>query len=110
MFYTYTQNNSGGSFISPAIHVIIEAENSSEADSIAQYNGIYFNGCESGSDCPCCGDRWYPSGTWEESEDPRIYGKTPEEYVKDPKSFLWGTKKVPNCKVFYQNGDIKIYD
>lgn len=64
-FFEYSQNNSGGSFdiddakgIGP--RVWIEAKDAQEADSIANGLGIYFNGCESGPDCPCCGDRWSP--------------------------------------------------
>lgn len=43
MFYTYRQNNSGGYYIGPS-YVIVEADSSSEADFIAEQNGIYFNG------------------------------------------------------------------
>lgn len=55
MFYVYRQNNSGGSFLPPAVNVIVEADNAAEADTIADGVGIYFNG---EGDCPCCGYRW----------------------------------------------------
>lgn len=64
-FFNYRQNNSGGSFADPAIHVYIEAENPAEADYIAVNHGVYFNGVEKEMDCDCCGDRWataYGSG------------------------------------------------
>lgn len=67
MFYTYRQNNSGGSFKmddSVDIYVIIEAPDGYSADRRAEDVGIYFNGCNTDRDCPCCGDRWYPVGRW----------------------------------------------
>ena len=60
-FYHFRQNNSGGSFVfdkNLAIDVIIEAETADEANDLAEGLGIYFNGCEGGWDCRCCGDRW----------------------------------------------------
>lgn len=76
MFYTYNQNNSGGLFIG-AKTVIVEADSTEEADSIAQENDIYFQGVSKGWDCGCCGDRWYPA--WEGTEEPEIYGEIAEE-------------------------------
>ena len=63
-FYVLTQNNSGGSFVTDdklCHRLIIEASSEKEAISIAEDLGCYWNGCELGADCPCCGDRWYPS-------------------------------------------------
>ena len=80
MFYSYHQNNSGGTFYGPAIWVIVEADTANEADAIAEENGVYFNGCSTGEDCSCCGDRW--SRQWgddEGTEEPEIYGKSPED-------------------------------
>lgn len=62
-FYEYRQNNSGGSFYydeNVCVHVFVEAKNHGEANGRAEALGIYFNGCDSGQDCNCCGDRWYP--------------------------------------------------
>lgn len=66
-FFEFNQNNSGGSFdiddaagIGP--HVWIEADNSGHANERAESIGIYFDGVEHGTDCDCCGDRWYE--TW----------------------------------------------
>lgn len=61
-FYEFTQNNSGGSFITndKVCHrLFIEADSASEANSIAEDLGVYFDGVEYGDDCSCCGDRWY---------------------------------------------------
>jgi len=64
-YYEFRQNNSGGSFIQNefvARSVVFEAVSTSEASQLAIDVGIYFNGCDTGEDCPCCGDRWgnYP--------------------------------------------------
>lgn len=56
-YWEYRQNNSGGSFIKPAVNVYIEAETPEEADTIAQNNGIYFDPLFE-RDCDCCGNRW----------------------------------------------------
>ena len=75
-FFTYRQNNSFGWWNGPKF-VIVEAENNSHADEIAQENGVYFDGVSNGQDCRCCGDRWNRS--WEEGTDvPSIYGEPAE--------------------------------
>lgn len=62
-FFVYAQNNSGGSFRHDSrgisVNVIIEAPDAHYADNRAESIGIYFDGCDSGADCDCCGDRWY---------------------------------------------------
>ena len=91
-FFTFGQNNSGGVFnlTDDVTHwVIIEAGEATEANAKLEHLGGYFNGCESGRDCDCCGDRW--SAQWEEDAgepEPLIYGQTPAEYIADT-SFLW---------------------
>lgn len=76
MFYRYTQNRSGGFFIvdeqagiGPLVWV--EAASAREADDRAKTIGIYFNGCDSGEDCECCGDRWEPA--WEGDSQDEIH-------------------------------------
>lgn len=64
-FYEYSQNNSGGGFdVDDRVchRIVIEAHSGDEADSIAESLGVYFDGCEKGIDCDCCGDRW--SRSW----------------------------------------------
>ncbi len=63
-FYEFKQNNSGGSFVVDdklCSRLVIEAKDSYTATKIAEDLGCYWDGCEEGIDCPCCGDRWYPS-------------------------------------------------
>lgn len=80
MFYNFRQNNTGGAFALDedrgiSVNVIVEADSTEEANERAQRIGVYFNGCDDGSDCPCCGDRWYEAWGNEGEPVPSIYGK-----------------------------------
>ena len=73
-FFEYHQNNSGGMFdindkagIGPRVWV--EATNAADANDRAERIGIYFNGCASGLDCSCCGDRWSSAWGGDKGED-----------------------------------------
>jgi hypothetical protein len=67
-WWCYSQNNSGGSFDEEyGYATYIRAAFASQADAIAENNGIYFDGVRDGSDCPCCGDRW--SSAWGDTPD-----------------------------------------
>lgn len=102
-FYCFKQNNSGGMFDendNVCENVIIEAHTPEEANKLADNVGIYFDGCSTGQDCSCCGDRWYE--LWEDAEGtdiPTIYGKDVNEIYKSCFSnkviihYLDGTKK-----------------
>jgi hypothetical protein len=87
-FYEYDQNNSGGSFhISEAegiaTYVIIEALNANHANTRAEDIGLYFDGCSTGNDCSCCGDRWYRVYDDEDGSDiPSIYGEPLDTITK----------------------------
>ncbi|MCY9512341.1 hypothetical protein M5W78_21025 [Paenibacillus larvae] len=82
VYYTYDQNNSGGSFTiddSVCEVVIIEADTAEQANAKAETIGIYFDGVDKGIDCPCCGDSWvreYGKGT----DEPEVYGKSVYEF------------------------------
>lgn len=78
-FFTFNQNNSGGSFDHDrhsgiGYNVVIEAIDEKDALRRAEDIGLYFNGCDTGMDCSCCGDRW---SDWldEGTEFPESYGK-----------------------------------
>lgn len=80
-FFTFDQNNSGGSFDHDeasgiGYRVCVEAVDAAHAISRAQVIGVYFNGCDDGRDCPCCGDRWsdYVDGG---TDEPTAYGDRP---------------------------------
>ena len=54
MFYTFTQNNSGGCFDADdeiTHFVIIEADNANLANELAELVGIYFDGVNDGRVC-----------------------------------------------------------
>lgn len=88
-FYTYSQNNSGGSFTDPARFVIIEAYNQEEAEGFAKDLGVYFDGCDDGTDCECCGDRW-SRYCGEASDKPLIYDSPPDEYAASKDNMFRG--------------------
>lgn len=106
MFYTYNQNNSGGRFTvnkSVGQYVIIEADSPSQADDAAEVRaGIYFDGCDNGRDCNCCGDRWYRQYSEDGTKEPMIYDKTIEEFKKDPGLGLFRSEMV--IHIYYQDG------
>lgn len=70
--FRFRQNNSGGRFIindEVSVVVYIYANNAAEANAKAELVGIYFDGCEKGIDCLCCGDRWSRAeDKWDEVE------------------------------------------
>ena len=107
MFYEFRQNNSGGSFSGPAISVIVEADSASEANDIAESKGVYFNGCDDGSDCECCGDRWYSVDERCAMKVPSIYDTPLNEGHERSK---WADHdEVPTAKVFYKNGSEEVF-
>jgi hypothetical protein len=91
-FYHFSQNNSGGSFHFDeqrgiTHNVIVEANDYRHANQLAEDIGIYFDGCDSGQDCSCCGDRWYSQwGETDGKDVPSIYGEPVESQVS---SIAW---------------------
>lgn len=108
MFYTFNQNNSGGSFVTNdklCPYVIIEAEDIDQANKLAENIGIYFNGVRAEIDCSCCGDRWWPQ--WHEDdgdETPQIFGSDPSEY-----SDIFAHENEVYCRVYYKDNTVKEY-
>jgi hypothetical protein len=116
-WYEFRQNNSGGSFVMDdevSIHVFIQAESADAANQKAEKVGIYFDGCEDGSDCSCCGDRWY------RADDPLDSFKTypwrgePKEYdnISDYAQALaadsgWAKRGDPANIVYFADGSVK---
>jgi hypothetical protein len=101
-FYTYSQNNTGGSLESDSTngishYVIIEAVSAELANAVAKNIGIYFDGCANGVDCDCCGDRWYKVDELDGKEQPTIYGDT---------DFVFESENV-NGYIHYADGRVQ---
>jgi len=108
-FFHYHQNNSGGSFHEPAIDLIIEADSPGHADSLAEDEGAYFDGCAAGRDCDCCGDRWYRAGyTTKGDAVPTKYG-SPIELDGSHVINNWSDRdQVPSYLIVYKDGTKKV--
>jgi|3_EtaG_2_1085321.scaffolds.fasta_scaffold285966_1 hypothetical protein len=100
-FFTFSQNNSGGVFAGPAQYVIVQADDADDANAIAQDNGVYFDGCSTGWDCDCCGDRWYPYHS-DVTDSPMIYGTDVADYKPS-----FGHNDTKLAVVIYKNGDTR---
>ena len=103
--YELTQNNSGGSFVvdDKLCHrLFIEAESWEEAMDKAEDLGCYWDGVDEGSDCQCCGDRWYRSGDLVDPENinSKYGGYGISEWLTDPKS-LNGDAAINQIKAEY---------
>lgn len=102
-FFTYRQNNSGGSFQKDsnlAEFVVIEANGPTHANLRAEEIGIYFDGCEEGLDCSCCGDRWYKFWADEKGDEvPSFYGVPVEQYTP-------AFRGRDDYRIHYLNGEI----
>jgi hypothetical protein len=108
MFYQFNQNNTGGSFdVNDKVchRLLIEAKSEKQSIKIAKKLGVYFNGCDKGIDCECCGDRWYYP---DEIRFPKIYGEltfnNPEEYMQYlADNFAWTS---PDSRIYYLDKNI----
>ena len=112
MFYTFSQTNSGGIFevdnhrgISQ--FVIIEADSADQANERAETIGLYFDGCDIGYDCDCCGDRWYRA-SYEGSEDPEVYGLNPHGFRSSTYSVKW--VEGADGYIHYANGEVEAFE
>ena len=108
MFYHFNQINSGGSFNFDenqgiTHHVIIEADKASYANLDAEEIGIYFDGCFTGRDCDCCGDRWKEVWEIDGEELPHIYGSSVQETINSEYFYRWVEPGKEIC-VHYKDG------
>jgi hypothetical protein len=105
MFYHFDQNNSGGHFDFDERHgitanVIIEAVNAQQANNRAEDIGIYFDGCSTGRDCHCCGDRWYEADETDANSEPSVHGGPVAEVYE---GITWMEEGKETC-VHYLDG------
>lgn len=89
-WYRFNQNNTGGKWQGPAMIVGVEAESVADALYIAPRFGLYFNGCDAGLDCKCCGDRWYEPQEYAR-EDIRGYFDSNQFGLRD-QSIKWAQR------------------
>ena len=115
MFYTFRQNNSGGDFHvdeNVAHTVIIEGDTIEEITKRAQEIGIYFDGCENGFDCHCCGDRWSePWGDDKLQDKPCLsYGDNSVfDYLNGGLGGMAFTPRWAHVVIHYRNGDRRYF-
>ena len=111
-WYEISQNNSGGSFdVDDKLchRLFIQAPSEARALGIAEELGVYWNGCETGRDCSCCGDRWseymekitFPVTDYE----PDGPFKTIEEYAQHLADKYGWTQ--PDARLFFADGMVK---
>lgn len=113
-FFTFRQNNSGGSFdfdkeSGITFCVIVEAKDADEANKRAEEIGLYFNGVDMNMDCECCGDRWHEVWGDDEGDDvPSMYGEPIVEGGKNY-DYVWTNEPNSEIAVHYKDGTIKWY-
>jgi hypothetical protein len=110
-FWEFRQNNSGGSFdfdkSAGITHfVFIEAPSMDEAIIRAEAIGLYWDGCDTGRDCPCCGDRWSTPWSDDADDEPKHYGTPIADYVKSKYFRGWMDDGYEAC-VHYLDGSKK---
>lgn len=109
MFYHFSQNNSGGRFVVDhrrgiTAHVIVEGPSLKDITRRAEDIGLYWDGCDDGHDCPCCGDRWSePYGNGDTV--PSIYGQDVSNGVYYSDYPVW-IKDGPEGYIHYLDGRI----
>lgn len=106
-FYHFRQNNSGGDFViddNLDVNVIIEATDSNHANMIALSLGIYFEGCYTGIDCNCCGDRWNEVDETDSENCPHMYGNVIIDGKIEP---YFSSDKGVVGKIHYLNGIVE---
>ncbi len=113
-FFTFYQNNSGGSFryskeSGITRYVIIEAVDIDDVENRAESIGLYFHGVENGSDCPCCGDRWSRPYRDEGTDEPLIYGEHPSKYQTAGGCYRYFKADEFEIAVHYLDGRIEWY-
>lgn len=110
-FFTFRQNNSGGHFHAPAVHIHVEADTKDKAVELVSNHitlcgdsGAYAEYDNCGC-CPCCGHRWYVP--WEDTPEPRgaFRGDCDMMYFRAPNHALVradGTLVVGNTREAYE--------
>ena len=112
MFYTYSQNNSGGyyrydTFDGVAEYIVVEAPN------VKRANLIFWDIVKNHKEyCECCGTRWSDYSP-DEGEVPMYYNKPLSEAYNDIVKYKFGkqledTKMKPYAAIHYADGTIEL--
>ena len=113
-FFDYHQNNTGGKFHFNDLAgitrlVVIEALNAIHANAIAESIGLYWNGCEAGRDCSCCGDRWHEASRGDGDPVPSEYGSS--LHNREPSRALFkGKQSKGEACVHYLDGTLEWFN
>lgn len=113
MFYVFVQNSNGGRF-KDYRYVIVEAEDSSSANTIAELSGlVYFDGHSKRirGDCynkTCCQERWWRVSDNEATLDPIEFLNSKCENLEDPDSqslwvILMNGQTITNVEDYHHN-------
>jgi len=113
LWFEFDQNNSGGHFDvdEKVCHRVFIQEKSREAAiDKAMELGIYFDGCSTGRDCSCCGDRWHQPWNDDGIKFPLNWGKeftfknivSYAQFLAD--KYGWTT---PDTRIYFKNGKVK---
>ena len=99
-WFEFRQNNSGGSFVKDmGLSFWVQANSPDEANILAEEHGVYFDGCVTGTDCACCGDRWSSLWRAEKGEDsPRDNGKYAKSWGLEDMVLPYGAKEKMSYK------------
>ncbi|WP_435809569.1 DUF7296 family protein [Streptosporangium canum] len=105
MFFQFSQNNSGGSFVydddGTSVLVVVEADNATEANERAEDIGLYFDGSV---DCSCCGPRWNEAWDGDGDDYPAYFGTNLLE--TELWYWPWMTGGRAEGFIHYKNGNI----
>ena len=99
LWFTFSQNNSGGSFTvdeNVCEYVFVQAKSAKDAVLVAQ------NFCDNSDSCSCCGDRW--SFYVEDNDgttEPQVYG--------EPITMLAPSHYRKEARLHYFDGHVETY-
>jgi hypothetical protein len=96
MYYRFHQNNSRGTYKEPAKVIIIEADNSEEAEQrFLSIDGAYFD-YKYEIDCKCCGTRWDSGYVLDDGELDSLINSSVDNWVTfDP--------HIPRLMIVYKD-------
>lgn len=98
-WFEYHQNNSGGSFNKEMGYTLwVEADDPLLANNIAEEHGVYFNGCDNGYDCTCCGDRWHAKMSSDEGDEKPSDNTYAASWGLENKVIPFGSSKIISYK------------